>query len=657
MKKLILLSKLIHQMGWRAFLFRVSYEVKKRSGWLQRTFPTNVPFTAFTTLEGWQGQPVHFFFPSREALTQIKNDSVLDENTLESLSVENELINTGHIPFFNASFQYLGKDYNWLTHPETKYQYSPIQHWSTIRELDPKIGDIKFVWEKSRFAYLYPVIRYDFHTQTDRAAFVFHEIEDWIEKNPLNCGPNYVCSQETSLRILNWTFALHYYKNSPELTEDRFQTIIHSIYWQAQHVAANINFSRIAVRNNHAITECLGLYLVGLLYPFFPESAEWKKNGKQWLTEEGLYQIYEDGSYLQFSMNYHRVTMQLFTWAFIMAERNGDRFEDKLYDRVYKSLNLLYQHQDNVTGHLPNYGANDGALFFRLNSCTYRDYRPQLNALYYFFHQKPLYTNGIWNEDVFWYGLQVQRKQTFSFPAFPKDQSFASPLVLDKNSGRQTGFFVLRDPDKFVSVRCGNHPDRPSQADNLHVDIWYKGINLMRDAGSYKYNTEPGLLKYFMGTASHNTIQLGDQDQMLKGGRFIWYYWSQSAGATLTDQGDRIVFEGKVHVYQQVHSKIFHHRKIVQYKNELRWEIEDTLLLPEEIQQKNRPVYQRWHPHPDFEAQGWKIASEDKNGNSIVLQTKDGWYSSFYGVKEPITEWYYENKEGYFKTTIFCAKS
>ncbi len=32
-------------------------------------------------------------------------------------------------------------------------------------------------------------------------------------------------------------------------------------------------------------------------------------------------------------------------------------------------------------GWLPNYGANDGALFFRLNECHYRDYRPQLQAL------------------------------------------------------------------------------------------------------------------------------------------------------------------------------------------------------------------------------------------------------------------------------------
>ncbi len=634
-------------MGWRAFTFRAGYELRKRSGLLQKSFPTQVPFEAFATLKQWKNQSVRFFFESRESLKSEKNSILLDDKTADSLAVANELIHNGHVPFFNAEFRYLGKNSDWLTHPETGYRYSPRQHWTKISELDPKIGDIKFVWEKSRFAYIYTVIRSDFYFNQDQAAFVFSEIEDWIAKNPLNCGPNYVCSQETSLRILNWTFALHYYKHSPELTEVRFQTILHSIYWQTQHIAANINFSRIAVRNNHAITECLGLYLVGMLYPFFPESHTWCENGKRWLTEEGLYQIYEDGSYLQFSMNYHRVVIQLFTWAFILAECNSDRFEDKLYQRLQTSLDLLVQHQDVVTGHLPNYGANDGALFFPLNSCDYRDYRPQLNALHFYFYRKSLYANGLWSEDAFWYGLSRRGEEKI-----PQEEGLGVRLSPPPEGGGG-GFYVLRDAHKFAFVRCGNHPDRPSQADNLHVDLWINGLNLMRDAGSYKYNTDLATLRYFMGTASHNTVQLGNFDQMQKGGRFIWYYWSQAIEATLTESENSIFFEGKTHVYQHVHSQIFHVRRVRQWTNEMRWEMEDQLELPPAIRQQKLPVYQRWHPHPEFLTQGWQIRCEDQSGNELPLQTRQGWYSSFYGVREPVTDWFFENKNGYFKTVIW----
>ena len=39
-----------------------------------------------------------------------------------------------------------------------------------------------------------------------------NEIIDWIDKNPVNCGPNWKCSQEISLRVMNWVFAIYFYK-------------------------------------------------------------------------------------------------------------------------------------------------------------------------------------------------------------------------------------------------------------------------------------------------------------------------------------------------------------------------------------------------------------------------------------------------------------
>ena len=79
------------------------------------------------------------------------------------------------------------------------------------------------------------------------------------------------------------------------------------------------------------------------------------------------------------------------------------------------------------------------------------------------------------------------------------------------------GFYFLREKDAFSFIRCGNHKDRPSQADNLHLDLWVNGENILRDGGSYKYNADAESLRYFFGTASHNTIMLGDLDQMKKG--------------------------------------------------------------------------------------------------------------------------------------------
>ena len=72
-------------------------------------------------------------------------------------------------------------------------------------------------------------------------------------------------------------FALYYYKDSEYLTEDLFAKIMHFVYWQIHHVYKNIRFSRISVRNNHAITETLMLYLSDKLFPFLPNVKKWRK--------------------------------------------------------------------------------------------------------------------------------------------------------------------------------------------------------------------------------------------------------------------------------------------------------------------------------------------------------------------------------------------
>ena len=62
----------------------------------------------------------------------------------------------------------------------------------------------------------------------------------------------------------------------------------------------------------------------------------------------------------------------------------------------------------------------------------------------------------------------------------------------------------------FMMIRCGKHMNRPSQADNLHVDIWYDGVNILRDAGSYRYNVDQKLTNFFTGTISHNTLMVNE---------------------------------------------------------------------------------------------------------------------------------------------------
>jgi hypothetical protein len=607
-------------MGMHYTQFRIKHEVLRRTGLLKKKFPVAPVYQQYINLENWKNNKALFFFKDRESLSFSKNPtSLLEERFVK--------IKKGQFLFFNSIELNIGKDYDWITNPDTGYRYDIHKHWTEILDYSKEAGDIKYVWEKSRFSYLYDIIRYDYHFAKDCAEFVFSEIVSWIKCNPINCGPNYRCSQETSLRVLNWTFALNYYRNSPFLTEEIFNEIQFAIYWQIEHIYQNIDFSRIAVRNNHAITETLTLYLGGLLYSQFPGSLKWKEQGKAWFEEEIAYQIYEDGTFLQYSMNYHRVVVQLVTWAIILSEKNKESFSKIVYDRAKKSTEFLRICMVDENGKLPNYGANDGALFFKLNDHHYRDYRPTLNAL-----AKSLRINLDFEktEDELWYGLESD-----------SDEKWQPATGI--HAFETGGYYIFRESDMLTFIRCGKHKDRPSQADNLHLDAWYKGQNILCDAGSYKYNTDNKTLKYFSGSTSHNTVMIEDYDQMEKGARFIWFGWTQAREAHVHETKDSYSFNGSIVAFKHVGKEIVHERHVIKQKNQPVWLIKDFLI--------NKPVGMRmkqlWHlPLPHFPVE-WRIKEVF---SSIEKQKKEGSISELYGKKEVSEMVIFETKEDHIFT-------
>ncbi|MFY0255862.1 heparinase II/III family protein [Chitinophaga sp. 30R24] len=599
--------KVMRNMGWRYIAFRSVHELNRRSGRLKKRFPQAPPFQRYLSLEEWQKQSVSFFFHSRE---QVK----VPRCATPELAQRFQQIKEGKLSFFNGVVLPIGKDFSWMKNPDTGFVYDETAHWTEINDYSAVAGDIKYVWEKARFAYLYDIIRYDHHFGEDNAALVFGDILSWIKANPVNSGPHYKCSQEISLRVLNWTFALYFYRHSAALTTTVFDQIQYAIYWQLHHVYHNINFSRIAVRNNHAITETLALYLGGLLYPALPGAAAWKQQGRQWFEEEIGYQIYEDGTFLQFSMNYHRVVVQLLTWGLQLAALNRESFAPVVQEKAAKSLRFLRVCMNDSNGWLPNYGANDGALFFRLSDQHYRDYRPQLQALSVLLQLDA--EIPVCYEEVYWYGLQ---------PGVWGDTVLEKDRVLYQF--HEGGYFVCREQSTLTMLRCGNHKDRPSQADNLHLDIWHGEENLLMDAGSYKYNTDAETLRYFMGTASHNTVMLDNYDQMQKGPRFIWYNWTQCLRARLYETEEEYVWEGAIHAFQQVAPDIMHVRQVRKKKGAQVWIVKDYI--------QHKPAWavmrQLWHT---MCPEKMVLKAEDSHRSLLQPLYKPGWYASLYGARE-----------------------
>lgn len=591
-------------MGFRYTWYRVTHVIESKFGLLKKRHPIKPAVKKFIALEDWKNSTTTFVIDTRENTQLVKNPNPeLKEKATKILN--------GEIFFFSSEWKNLGKDYDWVTNPETNFQYDISKHWSEINDFNPLNGDIKYVWEKSRFNYLLTIMRYDYHFNEDHAAFIFSEIESWIDANPVNQGPNWKCSQEISLRLFNWMYVLQFYKNSSVLTETLWDKIQNVIYWSLHHTYNHINFSRIAVRNNHAITETLALTISDLLFPFIPETKKWAKKGKKWLEQEIDYQVYDDGTFLQFSMNYHRVLIQLFSFGISLTDKHNKPFSKLVYDKAYKSLNFLYQCLQKENGFLPNYGANDGALFFPLSENQYRDYRPQLNTLHVILTGEKLFEEKEVQEEVQWVKNVNEPKHNF------EKLTQKAGVISFKNGG----YYICRTETAFTFIRCGSHKDRPSHADNLHVDVWVKGKNILRDSGTYKYNTDKEIGNYFTGTKGHNTVVVNNDSQMLKGSRFIWFYWSQSKVAEWSEEKEYYIFSGKISAFRYLNKRGMHSREVKVSKNENLWWVKDEL--------ENLDIFSKkqiWH----FDNAIINFSTCD---NKYIKE--DSFNSSFYGQIEP----------------------
>jgi hypothetical protein len=614
LKKVSLAIELFRSFGFKYSVFRISYELKKKSGILKPLFPVNYKKGEYPDIIIWRKNfSDRFFVPARE---DILSPSILEPS--EKLKKEVVKILSGEILFFSNEWKKIGFENESFVHPITKYTY-PLVHWTKLPIYSSEIGDIKYVWEKSKFSFLLSLIRNDLRNDADNSEFVFNEIRRWIIENPPNTGPQYICSQEISIRLLNWSFALFFYQNSKALDNNLLNDIFQSIEIQLDHVYHNINFSKIAVRNNHAVSETLVLYLISLYFPFLKNAAKYKTLGKKWFQNEIDFQIFDDGSDSQYSFNYHRVKLQLLSWAISSARVNKETFSKCVYKKAMSSVEFLIQVMGNSEkGYLPNFGPNDGSIYFKLNDADYRNFIPQLNALATLLDLEiPIPVDDCSSEDAFWYMQKINK--------FKKNPLKIYDGISNYDEG---GYLHINDSESKTLLKTPLLKFRAAQNDLLHLDIWFKGVNVVKDTGSYSYNTDEKTSMMFNGISGHNTFSLNGQQHMLKGPRFTWLFKPKMLSAEIFENDLEYTMKASMNVCFP--KPYILSRTVKKIKGSLIWEIEDSVLKG--MTQEDRLV-QFWNL-------GYQLPFKVNllSVGNVERKEEVGYESVYYGVKSPVNK-------------------
>ena len=159
------------------------------------------------------------------------------------------------------------------------------------------------------------------------------------------------------------------------------------------------------------------------------------------------------------------------------------------------------------------------------------------------------------------------------------DEPFVSPVEPIQRESVATapsGYVTLDGSDTWAFTRCCTYECRPAQADMLHVDIWWRGHNVVADAGTYSYNAAAPWRNGLAHTRVHNTIEVDGLDQMRRGPRFTWFDWTESQ-IIRHESGDSFkIFEGEHNGYS-VRLGIVHRRTLI-LAGDTAWIVIDDIL-------------------------------------------------------------------------------
>jgi hypothetical protein len=261
-----------------------------------------------------------------------------DELDTDPLIAAADWLLEGQAEYFGTLSVQAGTPPDWFSNPYTGMRFQDsASHWSQLSDFDAKFGDIKVVWEQS------------------------------------------MCGQETSIRLIHVLLAdaLLAGHSRSKSTLDEF------VLRHCERISATTTYA-VAQDNNHSISEAVGLFVGGSW--LITNSTQQKRAGERFRTigrrmleRQVAKLIMEDGSFAQYSTNYHRLLLDTLCIAEWWRSRSGQRpFSSEFYSRVSLATEWLLGMLERGSGDVPNIGANDGAHVFQFCKGSYRDYRPTL---------------------------------------------------------------------------------------------------------------------------------------------------------------------------------------------------------------------------------------------------------------------------------------
>ena len=370
---------------------------------------------------------------------------------------KNELVSCGIWHNFGDKIDWTS-DYSGYVYNEWTWQLNRLYHWTTLGKTYWATGDEKYA-----------------------KAFV-KQLNSWIDQCQIpakswNSAGSAWRSLETGIRMLgNWPNSFCYFLPSPSFDDESIIKMMKSFYEHGNHLREHYSKNS----DNWLSVEMCGLYTLGVFFPEFKKSAEWRNYAVNTLYYEELNQFYPDGAQVELAPGYHSLSISSIVLVYKLAKLNGL----SLPDDYIKRLETAYEYYQKIVmpnGVLP--AVNDSKWvetknFFKEAADLFPDRK---DFLYMASQGKqgevPCYTS-VWMP---WAGWSILRT------GWDKDALYC-----------------------FLDVG-------PFGADHQHEDklsfiLYAYGHLLLTECGNYSYDSSPWR-KYTISAPGHNVVRVDGKDQ------------------------------------------------------------------------------------------------------------------------------------------------
>ena len=536
---------------------------------------------------------------------------------------------------------------DWYWDPVAQLRFPrgiPHQEWD-LYAMRPGNADVKLVWELGRCQHWVTLGQaYCLSEDARYGRELAHQLDDFMQANPVGIGIQWTCTMDVAIRALNWALALSLMRSCSAVSVDFWRRAYDALFAHGQFIFHNLE-NTYEVTSNHFLSNIVGLYYLASVFQDLPQGAEWDVFCREQLEREIECQVLDDGADYESSVPYHRLVLELFLGAARLGVWHNKPLSEAYHARLHKMLEFLAGIL-RPDGKMPQIGdADDG----RLHICTdYGTWLPQdgrhvlAPAAYLLNEARWLSQAGPGGEwEAAWWGFEGTSMPNGSDAGLDTGPA-ALPTVATVFP--QAGLVSVRQETAYLLISngivgtkgFGNHKHN----DQLSFEYHGHGIPLLVDPGSYVYTGDPESRNVFRSTAYHNTLGIDGEEQNEMNPEWLFRLFetakAEHLGFQQTDTS--VEYYGRHVGYERLKNPVIHERGFHLEKATGGLRVVDRL--------HGHGSHQlRWHFHcaPGVEvcqqANQYILSAETRQfvllvPDGLTGNISQGWYSPSYGVRQ-----------------------